>query len=106
MSERDLIREILATYEKHGWTLRRVLLTGDKQKEAADFGFDRAIVETSAVNALWFSRPSQEKGREAWELRRISQLPYALFDSFSADVSDAERDARRRALERRLAQKL
>jgi hypothetical protein len=98
-----LINEILATYQRHGWQLRRMLLqaetraalyhepdpsTGIVSKEA---GFD----------ALWFSRPSQQQ-REAWELRLVTETPYALFQTFEADETEDQREAVRLEMEARM----
>jgi hypothetical protein len=50
---------------------------------------------------LWFSRPSHA-GREAWELRLVSETPYALFETFEPDEAEYERVELRREMEARL----
>ena len=102
MSQKDILLEILATYKKHAWTLRRVLLTTDAQQTFSDrSAFGDAGVETSTINALWFSRPSHEK-REAWELRLVSENPYALFETFESDETEEQREEMRQEMEARM----
>ena len=92
MNVSALFNEVVALYSKHGWQLRRVLL---KPETRALFDQSAALETIStteaAVDALWFSRPSHS-GREAWELRLLSENPYALFETFEADESEEERD--------------
>jgi hypothetical protein len=88
----DLISEILSVYRKHGWTLRRVLLSEDLAGGLRDTEDLFGTVETctSPLDALWFSRAS--KGTlEAWELRYLSNTPYALVEVIERDT---ENDAR------------
>jgi hypothetical protein len=76
------IREIIATYAKHGWTLRRVLLSAELKKRIATeiTGlFDDAVLIDSDINAAWFSRQSRPSS-VAWELRRLGPLPFALVE--------------------------
>lgn len=100
----DLIREIVATYEKHRWRLRRVLLRAETRVEVDDLESDLADVAflNSSVDALWFSRPSHNN-REAWELRLLAEVPYALFETFALDDGEEIREAKRSELEGRLS---
>lgn len=84
----------------HGWQLRRVLLRPETQFDQNITGAQVPVVE-AAMDALWFSRPSHA-GREAWELRVLSENPYALFETFEADESEEQRDEMRLELENRL----
>ncbi len=98
-----LFSEIAALYTKHGWQLRRVLLRPESSAEFDhDFNLlkDIPVVE-DAMDALWFSRPSHE-GREAWELRLLSENPYALFETFERDETEEQRDEMRQEMENRL----
>jgi hypothetical protein len=108
MNYRSLIEEIVASYSRHGWQLRRVLLrpaTGEQLKlTAKEFGDSVAINETD-LDALWFSRSSHEQ-REAWELRLISENPFALFETFEKDESEEDREDVRREMEAQLRDKL
>ena len=105
MSE-QLIQEILATYRRHGWELQRALLRGESLKkldsEAKQLMGDAKLIEAD-FDALWFARPSS-RGREAWELRLVSETPYALFEAFEAEKSEADRDEVRKELEERMRQ--
>ncbi len=106
MSQLGRINEILAIYRRHGWQLRRVLLKAETRAELIDAApvlFEDALVRDSAVDALWFARPSQA-GREAWELRLVAETPYALFETFEADEAEDEREDVRREMEARLAE--
>jgi hypothetical protein len=99
---RNLITELVAVYERHGWTLREVLLR-EKSKAALNepASFDNAEIRNADFDALWFSRPSHEK-REAWELRLISEQPYALFEAFEAHELAEDRDEARKEMENRM----
>lgn len=97
------MKDIIATYELHGWKLRRVLArpeTVSQVSEASDLLRDAEIRE-SDFDALWFARPSHA-GREAWELRLIAEEPFALFESFEADESEEDRETARREMENRM----
>jgi uncharacterized damage-inducible protein DinB len=110
MNYLNLINEIVASYIKHGWRLRRVLLRPETRSEldaeiASGFqSFDDVSLREAEVDGLWFSRASHE-GREAWELRLISENAFALFETFEADESEEEREDVRREMEARLREK-
>ena len=102
MNYRDLIKEILDTYQKHGWELRRVLLRPETRAEFSSHpSLAGALVEEAEVDGLWFSRPSYE-GREAWELRLLAENPFALFETFEKDETEDQREEMRREMEARL----
>ena len=103
MNYRDLIKETLATYQKHGWQLRRVLVRPQTKAELASdhSSFTSAQIEEAEVDGLWFSRPSYE-GREAWELRLLAENPFALFETFEKDETEEQREEMRREMEARL----
>ena len=103
MDPLNLINEILALYQKHGWHLRSVLL---KPETRARFDvqaakLDPSLIREAEVDAIWFSRTSHA-GRDAWELRLISDQQYALFETFEADETEEQRDEMRREMEARL----
>lgn len=97
----ELAAEIVSHYEGHGWKLRRVLLRADERAERAELDFREATIVESDFDALWFARPSTNK-REAWELRLLSEQPYALFEAFEADESEEDREDARREMENRM----
>jgi hypothetical protein len=105
MKKAGLFLELVATYRKHGWELRRALLQPATQVElnAVDevHLLKNIPVHDSTVDALWFSRPSHNK-REAWELRLLAQTPYALFETFESDETEEERNDVRQEMEARL----
>ena len=107
MDYRDLFKEIVNTYQQHGWQLRRVLLRPETstqltaQLNSDSFSFDGIKVEESQVDGLWFSRPSHEQ-REAWELRLLAENPFALFETFEVDETEEQREEVRREMEARL----
>ena len=81
------IAEILLLYKKHGWILRRVLLSEELRKNlgaAPATLFGAAEIRESAIDAVWFSRPPNA-AQETWELRRLSVTPFALLEIFDAD---------------------
>jgi hypothetical protein len=106
MSQNDRINEILATYEKHDWRLRRVLLRPESLASLQDKQWPPDItIEGSDLDALWFSRPSQ-RDREAWELRLVAATQYALFETFEADEPEGAREEVRREMEARMKEKV
>lgn len=108
MKPSDLVREIIATYQRHGWQVRRVLLREATRTELGDGVrelFEDAALIDSDFDALWFARPSQE-GREAWELRLIGEQPYALFEAFEQDESEEAREEARREMENRMREQV
>lgn len=82
---------IIAQYEKHGWTLRRALLS-DESKNVLNQTLGDIRIESSDFDALWFSRRSKPES-EAWELRRLTGSPFALVAVVSADASAEEVEA-------------
>ncbi|HVS82357.1 MAG TPA: hypothetical protein VHE60_11550 [Pyrinomonadaceae bacterium] len=103
MNPLDLIQEIIATYRRHGWQLRRVLLRPETRAAlvAPEEVFENASTHEAEIDALWFARASHA-GREAWELRLIAEQRYALFEAFEADESEEEREEVRREMENRM----
>ncbi len=105
---KQLLRDILEMYRRHGWELRRVLL-----RPAALASLDedvKAILASAKIveadfDALWFARPSH-RGREAWELRLVSKDPYALFEAFEADETEGDREDARREMEARMRERV
>ena len=96
--------ETLNNYRRHGWQLRRVLLRPESRAEMGASTatlFENATVQESGLDALWFAR-SSHAGREAWELRLVSDAPYALFETFEADEAEEEREELRQEMEARL----
>jgi hypothetical protein len=104
MNASDLIREIIATYERHGWKVSRALLpttTRARLDENAFALLDAAEMVESDFEALWFARPSYGD-REAWELRLMAEQPYALFEAFEKDESEEAREEVRHEMENRM----
>ena len=98
------IAEILALYKKHGWILRRVLLSDALKATLADRTenlFGAAEIRSSEIDAVWFSRKSKPD-QEAWELRRLSEAPFALFETFDSDDDEEIRDETLGEVEERL----
>jgi len=107
-------RDALALYRRHGWSLARVLMTPATLAELPRAGaarvdlsapptFESAAVREADVDAMWLRRPSAG-GREAWELRLISDPPYALFELFEPDEAEEDREDVRREMEARLSE--
>ena len=103
MHHSDLIREIVDTYQKHGWQLRRVLLRLETRAEleGETLSLGAAEMEETSVDALWFSCASHNQ-REAWELRLLAESPFALFETFEPDETEEQREEMRREMEARL----
>ncbi|HYX43155.1 MAG TPA: hypothetical protein VE821_15725, partial [Pyrinomonadaceae bacterium] len=69
--------------------------------ETTTVQFEQINVQPAAFDAMWFARPSHG-GREAWELRLVSDPPYALFELFEPDEPEDDREDVRREMEARL----
>ena len=103
MNTAELVTEIMATYERHGWHLRRALLRPQTRDLLTEASHDllSVPVRESDFDALWFARASHAK-REAWELRLIAEHPYALFEAFEANETEEEREQSFREMENRM----
>lgn len=100
----ELFKEIVAIYERHGWSLQRALLrpqTSQAIESSVRAIFPGVDLHESDFDALWFARPSHAK-REAWELRLLAQQPYALFEAFEADEPLADREEAKHEMENRM----
>ncbi len=101
ISERQ-IREILAQYARHGWSLRRVLLSANAALDTPATLFGDIKITVSELDALWFSRAAGAE-REAWELRHLSNTPFALIEVFEAEDDEEIREQERQEMQTRLA---
>ncbi len=104
MIDAHQIQEILTQYKKHGWSLSRVLLSPAARKilsASPENLFGEVEITSSEVDAAWFSRPSGKNG-EAWELRRLSGTPFALFEIFDDDDEEEIREEARQEMQTRL----
>jgi hypothetical protein len=101
----EQIREIVLLYKKHGWSLRRVLLSDELRvslNEALRELFGGAeIVSSPFLNAAWFSRASRDS-HETWELRHLSETPFALLAVFTAETDEKTREEIRKETQKRL----
>lgn len=85
-------RDIIRTYTRHGWVLRRVLLTKELRTSLGDTSgelFGEADVNLGNLDAAWFSRPAGE-GEIAWELRHLNIAPFALLEYLDETAGDFE----------------
>jgi len=88
MIDAQAVAETIKQYEKHGWTLRRALLSAEG-KDLLSGTLGPIDMTDSDLDALWFSRCSNPR-TEAWELRRLTGLPFALIAVVPADASSEE----------------
>ncbi len=99
------ITAIFSLYEKHGWKLRRVLLSQHLKKQLSAETFGDVETIDSEINAAWFSRAS-ENNSESWELRLLNQNPYALVETFDAEDEEEVREEVRKEIEDRIQKQL
>lgn len=92
MIDRAAIEQILDQYKKYGWNLRRVLLSAESGKNCDLSLFNDADIVDAKLDAIWFSRSSRPDST-AWELRHLSNDPYALVTGVPSGSSKAETDA-------------
>lgn len=104
--DKKQISEITSLYAKHGWKLRRVLLSPKLFKSlahgAGDVFADARVIE-SDIDAAWFSRSSRP-GNETWEIRRLSAEPFALCEVFSDEDDEETREEAIYEMESKLRQ--
>jgi hypothetical protein len=106
MTKSDLIKEIRATYEKHGWELKSALLRPETRavvENGPENILSGATIQDSSFDALWFSRPS-DSGAEAWELRLVAETPYALFEKVGTNDPKDKRASVLQSMEERMGQ--
>jgi hypothetical protein len=101
MISSEQVQAILTQYAKHGWNLRRVLLSAESKAKLPDSLFGQAEIVSAKLDALWFSRTSFERG-ETWELRHLSNVPVALVEVFQTNDEEEVREETRREMETRL----
>jgi hypothetical protein len=104
MPDAKTTNEILSMYAKHGWSLRRVLLSPKGKTELAEDAeriFDGIRPVDSDIDAAWFSRTSKP-GNETWELRRLSSDGFALCEVFSDEDEEEAREEAMYEMEARL----
>jgi hypothetical protein len=102
------ILEILSLYKKHGWSLRRILLTDQLKNaftEKPEMLFPEAEIVSSEIDAAWFSRDWNQQ-REAWEIRHLSQSPFALVEVFEAEDDEEVREETRHEMEAELKERM
>ena len=96
--------EVVAKYRRHGWELRSALLqpaTRTELEAQEPELLKNVSIREATFDALWFSRPSHNN-RDAWELRLLSQNPYALFETFEPDETEEQREEFRQEMEARM----
>ncbi|MDQ2747530.1 MAG: hypothetical protein M3T96_09740 [Acidobacteriota bacterium] len=98
MTDARQAEEILKQYAKHGWILRRVLLSAPTIEKLPAAVFGQTDVIAADFDALWFAR-SAANGGEAWELRHLSAIPFALVEVFDEDDDEETREEMRSELE-------
>ncbi len=91
MIDAGAVRELIDMYEKHGWILRRVLLTPQLAKSLRSNKplFDDVPAKDSTIDAAWFSRPPKQGG-VPWELRYLGDIPYALLEQIDEEAPEFE----------------
>ena len=109
MGQLDQFRETLATYRKYGWRPARVMMRSETLAElrgaCGGEEFESLPAREFPIDAMWFARPAAG-GREAWELRLVSESPYALLELFEPDEAEEDREDVRREMEAQMREKM
>jgi len=109
MAQLDQFRTTLATYRTYGWQLARVLMRpatlAELRNATGGEEFESLPAREFSLDAMWFVRPAEGR-REAWELRLVSESPYALFELFEPDEAEEDREDVRREMEARMREKM
>ena len=106
MIDGSAVAEIIATYKKYGWLLRRVLLTAQSKAvllQNNSYIFEGIETIDSTIDAAWFSRPPSDAPSDdyvAWEIRYLGDFPFALLER--VDEKDPKFDNILNSLELRL----
>ena len=103
------IQEILSLYTKHGWKLRRVLLSSKLKihlAESIETLFNSAEIVDAEIDAIWLARGVSAGNAESWEIRHLSETPYALLEVFDEEDEEEVRDEIRQELQAQLRGKL
>lgn len=103
MIDAPAVDAIVEQYSKHGWTVRRVLVTAGSTEELSS-KFTNFEVRPSDIDAIWFSR--MNRTAETWELRRLTGSPFALVQSIDSEMFEQERDILLHDVELRMADTL
>ena len=90
MADPSSITGIIAIYEKHGWVLRRVLLS-EATKRSLGSSIESLPVFDADIDAAWFSRPPKSGG-PPWEIRYLGDTPFALLENIDEDSPSFEDD--------------
>ncbi len=98
MIDAAAFKAIIALYDKHGWKLRRVLLSGPLKERLKGSVPPGVEVKESGLDAAWFSRSSRPEST-AWEIRHLSENPFALVEVIENDTDKKEAEAVLRAAE-------
>ena len=104
MNKSNLLQDLIATYEKHGWRVRQVLIKSETRSDLpgdAEALLQKFDTREAEVDAVWFSRTSHNN-REAWELRLLAEMQYALFETFESDETEEQRNEVKLEMESRL----
>lgn len=88
MIDLEKINGIVFEYQKHGWILRRLLLSEDMEKGLGESFFGVTVVR-SEIPAAWFSRPPAAPPT-TWEIRFLGDPPFALLESVDESGPDLE----------------
>ena len=83
--------ELVSTYRRYEWLLRRVVVSPHGAPPAS-LTPDVEIRE-GTVDAAWFSREPAE-GEIAWEVRYLGPTQYALVEHLDEDAPDFEEKLR------------
>lgn len=107
MINAEAISEILSIYKKHGWRLRRVYLSKKLKNNLAptESQFGDAEIVSAEIDAALFSRDSG-KVNEAWELRHLSDAPFAIFELIEKQTGEKDLRAKLLDMEKRLENRL
>jgi len=89
----DAIADIISLYKRHGWTLRRLLVSPELERSLCSFTDlpEGVATRSSDLDCAWFSR-SSNPDRETWELRLLEPTPFALLDVLDMITTETERE--------------
>jgi hypothetical protein len=94
------ISELIEIYARHGWSLRRILLTPETADAIGSLFVDLDVRE-SDIDAMWYSRAAVN-GQETWELRVLGSTPFALNEFFDEDDDEDVRESAMAEIEDRI----
>ncbi len=105
MTDPSALSSVIAQYHKHGWELKHCIARAasfEKLKAECGEAGHNVPIENGPVDGVWFARRSMPD-RISWELRRLTEPPFALLTIMPDTFTDQQKVAALKEIEVRMA---